>query len=338
MSVSSGATTRTYQISALARELAPQIATLPRLSRVVERFLLDAARDTATAEDIGAALDLDPVLRGWVIRQANSGFWNLARPVTSVAEACVVMGLRPVSRLVYAACTRDLLRQPLTCYRYPGEGFWLHGLVAGTAARRLADALGDASPLAPEAALLAGFLHDVGKLLLDRRLPRAGGPRHVTPAEERSVAGHDHGEYSAAVAAAWSLPAAIVEAVASHHDADPPPSARLLAVSDHLLRHWGVGIWTYPRCELAPPAQELAALAAPLGCSLPCLAHWWEGLPPVVDGLAEMLRALGHGTPPALPSGAECAPSPAAPAAPEGARRRRESARTRTRVRRRKRR
>jgi len=323
------ATPRPVSIADLARALAPQIAALPRLSRVVEQFLLDAARDTATAEDIGSALDLDPVLRGWVIRQANSGFAKLSRPVTTVAEACVVIGLQPVSRLVYAACTRDLLRQHLRCYRYPGDGFWYHGLGVGVAARRLAESLGPASPLAPTEALVAGLIHDVGKLLVDRRLPPLRGPRHVSPAEERAAVGHDHGEYSAAVATAWALPDAVVAAIAGHHADAPPPGARLVAVVDQLLRYWGVGLWTYPRLDLEPPARELVALAAPIGCDHATLARWWEGLPPLLDGLADMLRCLGHGAPPDLAPGRE-APARVSPPARDG-RRRRERRRPRSR-------
>jgi HD-like signal output (HDOD) protein len=290
------------QIRRIARELAPEIASLPRLSCVVEQFLLSAGRDTASAGDIAAALGLDPLLRDWVLRQANSGFCKLNLPVGSVAEACVVLGLELVTRLVYAACTRDLLRRRLVCYRYPANGFWLHGLAVGLAARRLAALLGDASPLGVEQAQVAGLLHDLGKLLLDRRLPRAGGPRDVAPDEERACAGYDHGVHSAAIAVAWGLPAPVSLAVALHHAGEPPAPARLIAVADRLMIDWQVGSAVYPQVERPLPLEELAALAAPLGASPALLARWGGELPPLVSGLAEMVKQLGHGAPPALPA------------------------------------
>ena len=317
------------EVRRLARELAPEIASLPRLSCVVEQFLQDAGRDTASAGEIAGALALDPVLQGWVLRQANSGYLNLSRPVGSIAVACVVLGLGHVTRLVYAACTRDLLRHAMICYRFPGDGFWLHGLAVGTAARRLARLLGARSPLPSEAAQVAGLLHDIGKLLLDRRLPRAGGPRQVSLAEEIAVAGLDHGLFSAAVAAVWDLPESIIGAIAGHHAGRPQPAARLIAVADLLVRHWGVGLWTYPRLDLEPPRRELLELAAPLGVEPPLLDRWCGELPPLLAGLAEMVHAIGHGVPPDLEPGtaapAVAAPTPRGP----GRRPRRQAGRSR---------
>jgi putative nucleotidyltransferase with HDIG domain len=292
---------RPPSVQALARDLEPEIAGLPRLSLVVERFLANAGRDTARAGDFADALELDPVLSGWVLRQANSGFCNLSRPVASVAQACVVIGVAPLSRLVYAACTRDLLRRPLVCYRHPGQGFWLHGLAVCAAAGRLAELAGDRVGLGPEEARVAGLIHDVGKLLLDGRLPRADGPRSVSLAEERALIGADHGLVSAAVATQWSLPTAVVDAVAGHHDPTPPPGARCLALADRLVRHWGLGIWTYARLDLEPPWRDLVEQAEPLGVDRALLVAWCESLPPVLAGLEEMVRAIGHGEPPALP-------------------------------------
>ncbi len=288
-------------VGALARMLAPEIRSLPRLSRVVERFLRDAGRDTASATDFAAALDLDPTLRGWVLRQANSGFANLRRPVGSVAEACVVVGLEPLSRLVYAACTRDLLDHRLRRYPFARGGFWLHGLAVGIACRRLAVRLGASAPLGAEEAMVAGLLHDVGKLLLDARLPREVEDPH--PATERHHTGVDHGLLSAAAMRAWGLPSRPVAAVAAHHAPAPVAAGRLIATADHLVRHWAVGERPYAATGEEPPVDELIALAAPLAADADLITRWCEELPPLVDGLQAMVRVLGHGTPPDLPAG-----------------------------------
>ena len=168
------------------------------------------------------------------------------------------MGLEPLSRLVFASCTRDLLQRPLSVYRYPGQGFWLHGLAVGIAARRLALRCPDATELGPEAALVAGLLHDAGKLLLEARLPRAGGPRHVTTVEEVELFGMDHGEISAVITRQWLLPGSVSDAVARHHAPRPTGGACIIAVADQLTRHWGLGIWTYARLDLEPPLRELS--------------------------------------------------------------------------------
>ena len=325
-------------IAALQADLAPEIARLPRLSLVVDRFLRDAARDTARAADFAAALDLDPPLRDWVLRQVNSGYYGLSRPVADVAHACVVLGLGPLTRLVYAACTRDLLGRRLACYRYPGHGFWLHGMAVGLAAADLAGRAPGAG-LRPAEALVAGLLHDTGKLLLDDHLPRAGGPRHVTVDEERQVAGRDHAAWSAAIARAWDLPDVVVRAVAGHHLPQPAPAACVIGVADHLARHWGLGVWTYARLDLEPPVRDLEALAAPLGLGGGDLADWAGGLVAVLTGVEELVRTIGHGAPPRAVDASPRAGDPSATApASTSSRRRRHGRETRERGRRRTRR
>jgi putative nucleotidyltransferase with HDIG domain len=291
------------QVQQVGRDLANQIAELPRLSIVVDRFLQHAGRDTATVAEIADVLKLDPVLQAWVLRQANSGFCKLNRPINTVAEACIVLGIGPVTRLVYAACTRDLLRRRLFCYNYPGNGFWLHGLAVGAASRRLAGLLGDSSPISPEAAQVAGLLHDVGKLLIDSGLPKAGGPRVVTLAEERRFAGLDHGIHSAAIADTWSLPADIILAVALHHGDNPAPQARILALSDLLMTHWKVGTDVYPHLDREPPWQQLFSMATPLGVDEKHVQRWCRDLPTLIAGLSEMVHTVGHGRPPDITSG-----------------------------------
>jgi len=320
-------------VASLARQLAPEIATLPRFSRVVDRFLQDAGRDTASATDFAAALDLDPTLRGWVLRQANSAFAGLQRPVSGVAEACVVIGLQPLSRLVYAACTRDLMRHRFLRYRYPGQGFWLHSLAVGLAARRLVVRLGASAPLGAEEAMVAGLFHDVGKLLLDRRLPALPEDAPATPATERRFTGVDHGLVSAAVLRAWQLPTRPVAAVAGHHAPAPSPAARVVMVADHLIRHWGVGQWTYARTSLTPPLRELSELAAPLDADADALQRWCDELPPLIDALGELVRAIGHGNPPELDPRPACDPAADSPPSPPSSRRSRRQRRDGTRQR-----
>lgn len=273
----------------LAADLRPQIAALPRLTRLVVRYLALLARDGSPRE-LAAGLAADGVLSRWLLRQANSGYFNLPRPVTTLADALVVIGVESLTRMVFAVCTRDLLNFHL--HRYPGGSreFWRHGLLCGALARALARHAGSACGLVPEEALLAGLLHDLGKRPLDPLLDRRQGHRPVTRQEERRVAGADHAGVSALICEAWDLPAAIVVAVGSHHDDSPPAAGCVLALADAIAhrRRGGAhddmplppGAWARWRAPLDLPVEDLQAL-------LICVK-------PVLAGLDEMLRLLGH--------------------------------------------
>ncbi|MFO7652610.1 MAG: HDOD domain-containing protein [Candidatus Krumholzibacteriia bacterium] len=288
--------------------LADRLAHLPRLSAVVSDFLTLARKEYLTAREFESVLAGDPVLRAWLLRQANSGFFNLARPVRTLAEASVVIGLERLQRMVYAVCSRDLLDHRLKVYHYPDQGFWLHAMAVGVTARMLVDAAsppgpgsppgaGGRSDLGAEEAFVAGLLHDAGKRVLDGVLPTAGGPRLVSRDDEREACGLDHAQISARIAASWSLPPSVVVAVAEHHGTagaeavEAGSGAALVGLADALCNTWGLGVWVYPRLKLEPDVGPWLAVRRAL---LLDDDRAWEvllaRLRPVLGGLAEMLR------------------------------------------------
>ena len=289
-------------LTALREALAPEIADLPRLSAMIDGFLARGADSTASVGAITAGLAAEPALAAWVLRQANSGYQGLARAVGDCGEACVVLGLEPVTRLVYAACSRDLLLYDPAPYPGPARGPWLHGLATAAATTALARLLGVRSPLAPEAARVAGLLHDAGKRLVAGRWPAGAGEAPATPAHERQRLGFDHAAASAALARTWELPPAIVTAVANHHDPAPEGGAALVHAADVLMNAWSVGAAPYPRPDATPPHDELVGLVTRLGGDEDLVARWCDALPPVISGLDEMLRWSQRPSPPARPA------------------------------------
>lgn len=273
----------------LAAEMRPQVEALPRLTRLVVRYLALLARDESQRA-LAEGLEADGMLSRWLLRQANSGYFNLPRPVVTLADALVVIGVEALTRMVFAVCTRDLLTFHL--HRYPGGGreFWKHGLICGALARAFARHAGPSCGLVPEEALLAGLLHDLGKRPLDALLDHRGGHRPVSREEERRVAGADHAAVSALICDAWELPCEVVGAIAAHHADDPHPAGALLALADAIShrRRGGAaddtplppGAWARWRAPLDLPIDELEALLV--------------SVKPVLAGLDEMMRLLGH--------------------------------------------
>jgi hypothetical protein len=94
-----------------------------------------------------------------------------------------------------------------------------------------------------------------------------------------------------------------VTAIIHHHGPADDAGARLVAMSDLLVRHWGLGIWTYPKLDLDPPLPELLDLAGDLPLTGETLTRWCKDLQPVLASLPELVQAIGHGAPPELASG-----------------------------------
>lgn len=105
------------------------------------------------------------------------------------------------------------------------DAMWQHSLMVAALARHIATEEGG-DRLTVNTAGVAGLLHDIGQLTLLSNAPelyqpmlrQAGGNENVLLELEREQFGVRHPELGSYVLGLWSLPDAVVEAVARHHD------------------------------------------------------------------------------------------------------------------------
>lgn len=143
--------------------------------------------------------------------------------------------------------------------------FWRHSLAVATSSRMLAD---HALPLRTDELFLAGMLHDIGLLVLDRFLPveldvslgrahRMELPLHEV---ERSIHGWDHAEIGALLIEIWGLAPILHDAVRYHHSPDDSADflmeTSVVALADSLAHQAGFrGGATHPP-ELDPALMD----------------------------------------------------------------------------------
>lgn len=152
---------------------------------------------------------------------------------------------------------------------YTREAFWRHSIAVGIVAARLGRAAGEFSG---SIAFLAGLLHDVGKLVLDRHCRAAWSaalrmsrdarlPLHEA---ERRMIGGNHAAIGSVLLESWKLPDEVVQTVRWHHAPEGCPGASrrvatLLHVADFLCigRKAGYGGNEYPEPPGAAVLREL---------------------------------------------------------------------------------
>ena len=256
------------------------LPSLPPVVRELEKILQDPLCSLAgVAEVIGR----DPVLAARMLQIVNSAFFSRKASIDNLHRAVAFLGTSSTRKIVLFLCA-------LNYFRYP-KNFHQHalkiidhsiqcGALAGTIAQELA-------PGQEKAAVTAGILHDIGKLVflssLDENLQHSSSfianyGLFATEIEEQ-VFGISHLELGSSLLIWWNLPLAMVEAAANHGQplhvldgvtrcvaaadrclAEAVSGARITTDLDHLSPHFPVEKWRQLARELV--TEKITTIAA----------------------------------------------------------------------------
>lgn len=200
--------------------LAAAVKDLPALPEVVTELIATMEQSDVDLGSVARKLGRDQALTGKVLRLANSPFFGLQGRIGTVHDAITVLGLRAVRSLVVACGVQSALQPPLI-RGFDAHEFWNHAFESAVAARTLAHPM----IATPDAAFLAGLLHDVGKLAISVLDPE-GTERLAAYAHEYDCCWHcaevncdmaEHAHVGAALASRWNFPESLCEAIWAHH-------------------------------------------------------------------------------------------------------------------------
>ncbi len=207
------------------REVLQKSDLMPSLPDLVMKILNLLNDGGAELSEFEKLLRKDTTLVARMLRVVNSPFYGMARQITSIKEAVLVLGFRSLRGLVLAASTAPYLEQDFACYGFEGKGLWAHSLAVASGARTLAKYLGK-GPETREETFVAGLLHDIGKILLSPYLSRLGkdvfGQGISLIEAEKALLGIDHQEAGEKLATKWNLTPIVKEVVATHHSFPKP--------------------------------------------------------------------------------------------------------------------
>lgn len=219
----------------LARDVAAGDINLPGFPPVILRVQQVLGDERADAHDIVQAISADPALAMLVLRMANSAAFNRAGMQARDLDTAV---RRIGTRLVRAAALAMIVQSlrsadELRTLRDRLGAVWRRGIVVGSLCKALAARTG---VVAPDAALLTGLLHVVGRLYV---LVRMGGMPHLF--DQNGIAekllGHWGGPVASVLLLKWEMPREYCAAVAQYQqERDPHPAdlGDVLAAADVL--------------------------------------------------------------------------------------------------------
>jgi len=219
------------------KALVSKIDTLPSLPSVYLELLSELRRSDASVRRVADLVGHDVAMTAKVLQLVNSSFFGLAVHVHDVHHAASLLGLNALKPLVLSA---GVFRQ-LEESRVPAalaEQVLEHSLAVGCLAKKLAEIEG-LSREEIDNALLAGILHDIGKLVLadhfghNYALVCVAAERARLPLLEAELDqfAASHADVGGYLLGLWGLPQDLIEAVALHHDPRSHETARFTPLS-----------------------------------------------------------------------------------------------------------
>ena len=193
---------------------------LPSPKGVALALLSLMQKDDVTIKEIARVVQTDPALSGRLIKFANSINFNMRRPIASIPEAVMVVGLPMVRQLVLGFSVLSNHRNG-KCHAFNYQEFWSSSLATAIANQ----ALSAQAKTSSEETFTCGLLSGIGRLTLATLFPdkyakvlstAAGASPDELLRLEQEQFDTDHNELSVALLKEWGFPSILIETICYH--------------------------------------------------------------------------------------------------------------------------
>jgi len=227
----------------IAKQLVAKIYELPPLPTIVTRALDMLSDPEVDIREVEKVIGNDQSLVTKLIKISNSALYGGLQRVESLGQALARLGARTTKSLILSASMQAYFFRNNPGMQTWGQALWQHAAECGTAARRIAVAVGYDDP---EKAFVGGVLHDIGKLVLllvsgdtYRRIQSLKKRDAICDHEaEKKLLKTDHMEIGELLMEKWNMPASAKACVKFHHHVEgaetDPNLVRIVAYANHL--------------------------------------------------------------------------------------------------------
>ncbi|MDR1166622.1 MAG: HDOD domain-containing protein [Deltaproteobacteria bacterium] len=226
-----------------AKKEVRRIKNLPTVPGIVAKISRIVENPETSVADVGRLISQDQVLSAKVLRMANSAFFGMSRKISSIPQALIILGFEVVKGLVLTSSVFDMIQKSMA-------GLWEHSIGCAAASGVIATYLGRDDA---EEVLVAGLLHDLGKVVLALNLPaemslvreKVAQDRLYFHEAETQVLDFDHAEIGQWLAEHWNLPESLSEPMRLHHRPEKavvkPEWTAIVHLADIIVRAIGFG-------------------------------------------------------------------------------------------------
>ncbi len=196
-----------------------ELTSFPDIYFRIKEVLED---ESASADKIAKIVSTDMSLAAKLIKLVNSPLYGFPQTIDSVSRAVALVGAKELSTLALGISAINYFHD-IPAELVDMKTFWRHSITCGIFAKLLA---GTQTGLAPERFFIAGLLHDVGRLIMFKKLPYASTEAMLFAREnsiplveaERSIMEFCHTDISEPLLASWKFPEGLSNMINFHHN------------------------------------------------------------------------------------------------------------------------
>jgi len=199
------------------------IKKLPSLPRLYGMLVQEMESPHSSLKRVGEIIAQDVTMTARVLQLVNSAFFGLPNKIVNPAQAVILLGIDTLKALVLYIQVFSEYKSAQGLKYFSIEDLWLHSMLTGQLAKEITQSVTDEKE-SMDNALIAGILHDLGKLLLlempcyyeelaDYTKEKECGILEA----EYALLGTSHAEVGAYFLGLWGITEPVIEAVAFHH-------------------------------------------------------------------------------------------------------------------------
>ncbi len=197
-------------------ELVNNVKDIHSMPSVIVKALNVMKDPNSSIKELGDIVIFDPSLTVKFLALVNSAYYGFSQQISSINIALSLLGMNKVKNIIITVAMKPMMSNQ------GDKEIWRHAIKVAAGCEHLAKM---GSVIKADEIFIAGFMHDVGKLVLNANNPALYEKVTQEVAEgayildvEKKYFDSDHTKTGALIAKRWQLPVFLTNIIKYHHN------------------------------------------------------------------------------------------------------------------------
>ncbi|TGL09382.1 HDOD domain-containing protein [Leptospira bouyouniensis] len=276
-------------------EVLQDVNKLPAISSVVSKVLEKLQKPDVNIADLAQEISKDPAITANVIKLSNSAYYRASKPIRTVQEALLTLGIKTVKEIVLLTAAKGILSQDLNSYQLEAAQLWTASLLVAELSSKIVQH--KKLKIDKDLAFTSGLLCSVGKIVLAQFFSPVmmqiktdlKDNQEPFPTLEKKYFGYTHMEVSESLLKRWNFPEELTDVVANYLNPENskvnPLLTSVVHIASILIVVSGIGI------DIGGESVPISPFAlSQTGVTDSDIETYFVHIPDLQAGLADLLN------------------------------------------------